>query len=285
MMNSDGRMRNTFVPTRRRVHVKQWCPLVAALVCLGPFGTGQAAPPVVGSEAGNVGNDETEIQRMKETVVEGAFVDPFDAEEERESVRDPWESFNANMFAFNYKVDRYFFKPASRAYNVVVPTEVQNSLGRAIDQIGFAPRLVNNLLQGKFAEAGIETQRFLINATLGVGGLFDVATHVFEIEAPPTEDTGQTLAVYGVGTGPYLVLPLFPPTTVRDAAGTAGDIFMNPVNYVIPFFPNLGVNATDRINDRSRSLEEFEKIEESTLDLYGAARSAYFERRAQDIRE
>ena len=189
------------------------------------------------------------------------------------------------MFAFNYKADRYFFKPASRAYNAVVPTEVQNSLGRAIDQIGFVPRLVNNLLQGKFAEAGGETQRFLINATLGVGGLFDVATHMFEIEAPPTEDTGQTLAVYGVESGPYLVLPLFPPMTVRDAAGTAGDIFMNPVNYVIPFLPNLGVNATDRINDRSRSLEEFEEIEKSTLDLYGAARSAYFERRAQDIRE
>lgn len=278
-------MRNTFVVTRRRVRVTKWYLLVAALTCLGPFGTGQAAPPGVGSEAGTVGNDETEIQRMKETVVEGAFVDPFDAEEEREPVRDPWESFNANMFAFNYQVDRYFFKPASRAYNVVVPTEVQNSLGRAIDQIGFAPRLVNNLLQGKFAEAGVETQRFLINATLGVGGLFDVATHVFEIDAPPTEDTGQTLAVYGVGTGPYLVLPLFPPMTVRDAAGTAGDIFMNPVNYVMPFLPNLGVNATDRINDRSRSLEEFEEIEESTLDLYGAARSAYFERRAQDIRK
>lgn len=278
-------MRKTFVSTRRRAYVKKWCPLVAALVCLGSFGTGQAAPPVVDSEAGNVGNDETEIQIMKETVVEGSFVDPFDAEEESEPVRDPWESFNANVFAFNYKVDRYFFKPASRAYNVVVPTEVQNSLGRAIDQIGFAPRLVNNLLQGKFAEAGIETQRFLINATLGVGGLFDVATHVFEIEAPPTEDTGQTLAVYGVDTGPYLVLPLFPPMTVRDAAGTAGDIFMNPVNYVMPFLPNLGVNATDRINDRSRSLEEFEEIEESTLDLYGAARSAYFERRAQEIRK
>ena len=283
-------MRNIFVSTRRRVRVKQWCPLVAALVCLGAFGTGQATPPVVGSEAGNVGNDETEIQRMQETVVEGSvveesFVDPFDAEEESEPVHDPWESFNVNMFAMNYRADRYVIKPVARAYNAVVPTEVQNSLGRAIDQIGVAPRVVNNLLQGKFAEAGTETQRFLINATLGVGGLFDVATHMFGIEAPPTEDTGQTLAVYGVGTGPYLVLPLFPPMTVRDAAGTAGDILMNPVNYVMPFFPNLGVNSTDRINDRSRVLEEFDEIEESTLDLYGAARSAYFERRAQDIRK
>ena len=278
-------MRKTFVSTRRRAYVKKWCLLVAALVCLGPFGTGHAAPPVVGAEAENVGHDERDIQIMRETVVEGSFVDPFDADEDSEPVRDPWESFNANVFAFNYKADRYFFKPASRAYNAVVPTEVQNSLGRAIDQIGFVPRLVNNLLQGKFAEAGVETQRFLINATLGVGGLFDVATHMFEIEAPPTEDTGQTLAVYGVESGPYLVLPLFPPMTVRDAAGTAGDIFMNPVNYVIPFLPNLGVNVADRINDRSRSLEEFEEIEKSTLDLYGAARSAYFERRAQDIRE
>ena len=284
-MNSGVKMRKTFVSTRRRANVKKWCPLVVSLICLGLFGTSQAAPPVVVSQAGNVDNGERDIQMMRETLVEGSLVDPFDAEKESELVRDPWESFNANMFAFNYRVDRYFFKPTSRVYNAVVPTEVQNSLGRAINQIGFAPRLVNNLLQGKFTEAGIETQRFLINATLGVGGLFDVATHMFEIEAPPTEDTGQTLAVYGVETGPYLVLPLFPPMTVRDAAGTAGDIFMNPVNYVIPFFPNLGVNGMDRINDRSLSLEQFEELEASTLDLYGAARSAYFERRAQDVRK
>ena len=301
------------MPTRHHINVKKWCPIVVALVFWGLSGTSQAEPPrpalhhdlqyfapppaatdspapggsgspTVDTLPGAFGDDGEEIQMMTETVVEGTFVDPFDVGES-ESVQDPWESFNATMFAFNYRVDRYLMRPVAKAYNVVIPPDVQNSLAGAVDNMGFVARLLNNLFQGKFREAGIETQRFFINTTIGVGGLFDVATHMFEIEAPPTEDTGQTLAVYGVGTGPYLVLPLLPPMTVRDVAGNAGDIFLNPVNYVIPFFPNLGVNAMDRINDRSLNLERFEGIEESTIDLYGAARSAYFERRTKDARE
>ena len=151
--------------------------------------------------------------------------------------------------------------------------------------VGFASRFLNSFFQGKFDRAGIELQRFLLNTTLGVGGLFDVATYMFEIEAPPMEDTGQTLASYGLESGPYLILPLLPPMTVRDAAGRVGDIFLNPVNYFIPFVPNVGINGMNRFNERAVNLETFEGIEESTIDLYGAARSAYFDRRGQDIQE
>lgn len=224
-----------------------------------------------------------EILLMDETVVEGVFEDPFDVESE--PVRDPWESLNSNIFGFNYNVDRYFMKPVARGYSAVVPPDVQDSLGNAFDNMGFPSRFLNNVFQGKFDRAGIELQRFFLNTTLGVGGFFDVATHMFEIEEPPTEDVGQTLASYGIESGPYLVLPLLPPMTVRDVAGQVGDIFLNPVNYFIPFIPNVGVNAVERFNDRAINLETFEGIEESTVDLYGAARSAYFDRRAQDIRE
>ena len=233
--------------------------------------------------SGEFDKDDEEILLMEETVVEGTFEDPFATESE--PVQDPWEPFNSSTFTLNYNIDRYALKPVARVYSVFVPPDVQDSLGNAFDNLGFASRFLNSVFQGKFDRAGTEMQRFLLNSTLGVGGLFDVATHMFGIEVPPAEDTGQTLATYGVASGPYLVLPLLPPMTVRDAVGYAGDIFMNPVNYFIPFAPNLGLNATDRVNDRAINLETFEGLEESTIDLYGAVRSGYMDRRAKDIQE
>ncbi len=227
--------------------------------------------------------DDEQIPVMDETVVESTFEDPFATESE--PVQDPWEPFNAGAFTLNYNIDRYALKPVARVYSGVVPPDVQNSLVNAFDNLGFASRFLNSIFQGKLDRAGTEMQRFLLNSTLGVGGLFDVATHMFGIEAPPAEDTGQTLATYGMPSGPYMVLPLLPPMTVRDAVGYAGNIFMNPVNYFIPFGPNLGLNAGDRLNDRAVNLETFEGLEESTIDLYGAVRSGYMDRRAKDIQE
>ncbi len=243
--------------------------------------TQNASPdtPYVGEEG---------IPVMAETVVEGStidsdsFVDPFD-EGSQEEAPDPWEPFNSEMFQFNYNVDRYLMKPVARGYNAVVPPDVQGALSNAFHNMIFMPRLLNSLFQGKYGRAGIETKRFLINSTMGVGGLFDVAKYVFETEAPPVEDLGQTLAVHGFESGPFLVLPLLPPFTVRDAVGYAGDIVLNPINFLIPFFPNLGINVEHTVNERARNLETFEGVEESTVDLYGAVRSAYFQRRAKDI--
>jgi len=240
---------------------------------------GSSETPYMGDEG---------IPVMAETVVEGAsidsFEDPFD-EGGQTVTRDPWEPFNAQVFQFNYDVDRYVLKPVARGYNALVPPDVQGSLANAFNNMGYATRLLNSLFQGKFWRAGIETKRFLINTTIGVGGLFDVAKHVFDTNAPPIEDTGQTLAIYGIESGPYLVLPFLPPLTVRDAVGYAGDIALNPINYFLPFFPNLGINVEDTVNDRSLNLERFQGIEESTVDLYGAVRSGYLQRREKDIAE
>ena len=244
-----------------------------------PSATQRIAPekPYVGDEG---------IPVMAETVVEGSsidsFHDPFD-EGPEVIVHDPWESFNAPVFQFNYDMDRYLIKPVAQGYNMVVPPDVQGSLANAFNNMGFMSRFLNSLFQGKYGRAGIETKRFLINTTIGVAGLFDVAKYVFETEAPPSEDTGQTLAIYGMESGPFLVLPFLPPFTVRDAVGYAGDIAMNPFNYFIPIVPNFGVNVENKVNDRSLNLETFEGVEESTVDLYGAVRSGYFQRRAKDI--
>ncbi|MFB3145486.1 MAG: VacJ family lipoprotein [Nitrospirales bacterium] len=238
------------------------------------------------SDTPYVGDDE--IPMMDETVVEGStidsFNDPFD-EGPQTVVQDPWESFNSEMFQFNYNMDRHLLKPAAKGYNAIIPPDVQGSIANVFHNMGFISRFLNSLFQGKYGRAGIETKRFLINSTIGVAGLFDVAKYVFDTEAPPAEDAGQTLAVYGFESGPFLVLPFMRPFTVRDAVGYAGDIVMNPLNWVIPFLPNLGINAENKMNERSLNLETFEGIEESTVDLYGAVRSGYFQRRAKDIRE
>ena len=249
-----------------------------------PYFSPEPGRPAEQAPFGESDKDDGEnIQVMEETVVEGMFEDPFATESE--PVHDPWEPFNTTTFTLNYNLDRYALKPVARAYSAVVAPDVQDSLANAFNNLGFASRFLNNIFQGKFDRAGTEMQRFLLNSILGVGGLFDVAKYMFDIEAPPVEDTGQTLASYGVASGPYMVLPLLPPMTVRHAVGYAGDIFMNPVNYFIPFVPNLGLNAGDRVNSRAINLETFEGLEESTIDLYGAVRSGYMDRRAKDIAE
>ena len=229
------------------------------------------------------GDNDENIQILDETIVEDVFEDPFAIESE--PVHDPWEPFNSRMFSLNYNIDRYALKPAARVYSSVIAPDLQDSLANAFDNLGFASRFLNSIFQGRIDRAETEMLRFLLNSTLGVGGLFDVAKYMFDIEAPPAEDTAQTLATYGVASGPYMVLPLLPPMTVRDAVGFAGDIFMNPVNYFIPFAPNLVLNAGGRVNDRAVNLETFEGLEESTVDLYGAVRSGYMGRRAKAMQE
>ncbi len=131
----------------------------------------------------------------------------------------------------------------------------------------------------------MELTRFVINSTLGVAGLFDVAQDGFGLDALDDEDTGQTLAVHGVKPGPYLVLPLLPPTTVRGGVGFIGDLALDPLNYVLPVSSQIATRGSENVNDRSLNLERFQGVEEATLDLYAAVRDAYLQKRAQAIRK
>jgi phospholipid-binding lipoprotein MlaA len=198
---------------------------------------------------------------------------------------DPWESFNEKMFTFNYNVDKHVLKPIAKGYNFVVPDELQRMIDRGFININFVSRFVNNLLQAKWSGAGRELARFLINSTLGIGGLWDMAKQEWGIE-PSKEDFGQTLGVWGVGPGPFLVLPFMAPMTVRDGIGVGVDAAMDPLTYYIPFiWERLVMRAVNLINDRSLNLEAFEGVEETTVDLYTAVRNAYLQRRARQIRE
>jgi phospholipid-binding lipoprotein MlaA len=196
---------------------------------------------------------------------------------------DPWEPFNRRMFAFNRRLDRFVLKPVATVWDRVLPYLVQDSLGNFFTNLSMPARLVNHLVQRDIEGAGREVARFSLNLSMGVLGFFDVATELGI--AKREADTGQTLGVYGAGPGPYLVLPLLPPLTVRDGMGFAVDSAMNPLNYVIPFAANAGSRGTNIVNDRALNLERFEGVEEATLDLYTAVRNAYLQRRQRVIQE
>ena len=198
---------------------------------------------------------------------------------------DPLEAFNEKMFWFNREVlDRFLLKPAATAWDFVIPDPVQRGIYNIFDNLAVVRRVVNNTLQLKLTGAATEMARFTINSTVGLVGFFDVARDGFGIQQRD-EDTGQTFGVWGIGPGPYLVLPFLPPLTIRDGIGYAFDTAMTPYIYFIPWYANAGLTATSTVNERSLNLETFERVAESTIDLYGAVRNAYLQRRAAAIRQ
>jgi len=216
---------------------------------------------------------------------------------------DPWEPFNSTMFEFNRKMDRFVLKPVAQGYNFIMPDAAQIGVSNFFYNLRFVPRFVNNVFQGKITGAGMEMGRFLVNSTLGVAGFLDVAAHM-DLQTPE-EDTGQTLGFYGVAPGPYLVLPLLPPFSLRDGFGYTVDLFLDPINWLV--LPLIEVNGVPSViahknrtttsmvqlgrrvgevtNDRSLNLEKFQGVEEATLDLYVAVRNAYLQKRAKAVRE
>jgi phospholipid-binding lipoprotein MlaA len=227
-----------------------------------------------------IGSDERALEELYDP-----FQKPGEQPVEIEEY-DPWESFNVRMFNFNYKLDKYVVKHVAEFYDKVMPDEIELGLSRGFRNIAFIPRFLNSLLQGKFKRAGIEVSRFVINSALGIGGLLDFAKEALFLDAPPPEDTGQTLGLYGVKPGPYLVLPLLPqPFTLRDGVGYVVDIALNPMVYFLPFTTLFPMNVGYQLNERSINLESFQGVEEATVDLYGAVRNAYLQRRAQAIKE
>jgi phospholipid-binding lipoprotein MlaA len=209
------------------------------------------------------------------------------AEDEDEELEpyDPFERFNEVMFRFNYNLDRYVLKPVAQAYNVVMPDPWQVMIANGFDNIKVVPRVVNNLLQAKWKGAGREVARFLVNSTAGVGGLFDPARDYWGIDRS-REDFGQTLGRWGLKPGPFLILPILPPMTVRDGIGRGVDSLMDPVTWLLPFvWTRFGMTLGEMVNDRSLNLDLYEGFEDVTLDLYSAVRYGYLQRRERQVRE
>lgn len=209
-------------------------------------------------------------------------------EEPEVQINDPWEPFNQTMFTFNLKVDEYALRPVAKAYDAILPDAAQRGVGRFFKNLGVVERFANNLFQGKFPRAGQEVGRFLVNTTIGCAGFLDVADSLFGWQEHP-EDFGQTLAVYGVDNGPYLVLPFLGPSTVRDVTGSVVDGALNPMNYFLStlqvFAIKGGIGVASAVNYRSMNLDLFENIQRSSVDLYGAVQDGYVQRREKLIKE
>jgi phospholipid-binding lipoprotein MlaA len=219
----------------------------------------------------------------------GMSLDESWAQEEAEvSISDPWEPFNQAMFTFNLRVDEYVLRPVAKTYDAMLPDAVQRGVGRFLRNLGVVERFANNLFQGKFPQAGQEVGRFLVNTTAGCAGFLDVAEPVFGWKENP-EDFGQTLAVYGVDNGPYLVLPFLGPSTVRDVSGAAVDGALNPMNYFLStlqvFAIKGGIGVASAVNFRSLNLDLFENVQQASVDMYGAVQDGYVQRREQLIKE
>ena len=274
--------------------------MMLATGCAGKTGTAQ---PQGVSDVRPVADQAPAALSRPETPPDEPL-DPFARTDEGAGEEyDPWEPMNTNIFEFNRQVDRFVLKPVAKGYNFVMPDLVQVGISNIFSNLRFAPRFLNNVFQGKLKGAGIEVGRFLINSTVGLAGFFDLAKKVDLVTSE--EDLGQTLGFYGVKPGPYLVLPMFPPFTVRDFVGYVGDVFLNPINWlVVPIIevnnvPSViahknrmtssliqtGSRVGEIINERSRNLEKYQGVEEATLDLYTAVRNAYLQTRARAIRE
>lgn len=200
----------------------------------------------------------------------------------RTDPRDPFERVNRAVFRFNDAVDRTVARPVARAYRRVTPDPVETGVSNFMDNITYPIVIVNDLLQGKFAAAARDTGRFLLNTTLGVAGVFDPATAVGLEEND--EDFGQTLGVWGVPPGPYLMLPFLGPSTVRDGIGRIADEYSDPRNYIERDAVRYSILALRVVDTRARLLDADAALDRA-FDRYAFVRNAYLQRREYLVRD
>ena len=204
--------------------------------------------------------------------------------EQMVEVADPLEPWNRTMFHANDTLYFWVLKPVAQAYEDVTPEPARTGIRNFFGNLTTPVRFVNCLLQGKGAAAGRELHRLAINTTAGVLGFWDPASSEFGLE-PAKEDLGQTLAIYGVGNGFYIVWPLLGPSTLRDSVGMAGDQFLNPTRYVEPTDISIGISAVRITNESSFHIGEYEAFKSAALEPYVAMRESYIQYRNKKIQE
>jgi phospholipid-binding lipoprotein MlaA len=196
--------------------------------------------------------------------------------------RDPWEGFNRGVFSFNETMDDFIFEPVGKVYDFITPDVIDDGVSNFFSNLGLLSVIANDILQLKFDQAANDTVRLFINSTIGLLGFFDVAgegnLHSSE------EDFGQTMAHWGMGPGPYLVVPFFGPATVRDSVGFAVDrTVFSPIAYVDDDEARAGLLALEYVDFKSDILSTTNLIGEASLDEYDFIKNAYFEKRASQI--
>jgi phospholipid-binding lipoprotein MlaA len=204
--------------------------------------------------------------------------------EERVEIADPLEPFNRAIYHFNDKLYFWMLKPVAQGYGKVVPEKARVSVKNFFSNLGFPIRFISCLLQADFSGAATEFGRFTINTIWGIGGLLDpAAAEKLDLRKQDT-DLGQTLGVYGVGQGFYIVWPILGPSSPRDSIEIAGEYFLYPVSYINPWYSWLGVRTTEIVNDTSLRIGDYESLKEAAIDPYVAMRDAYVQYRLKKIK-
>jgi len=211
--------------------------------------------------------------------------DDPEAKAEFEQVNDPLEPTNRVIFSANEGIDTYFLRPLAVGYRTAVPSFGRDRISDMIDNLKSPIYFANDLLQGNFTLAGATLERFALNTSFGVFGLMDVAE---PMGIPGHQsDFGQTMAVWGIDDGPYLVLPLFGPSNPRDAVGMLAESYADPLDYYLQtggrhwaYWTRMGVTA---ISKREAYLDALDDVKRTSLDYYSAMRSLYRQRRSAEI--
>jgi phospholipid-binding lipoprotein MlaA len=207
----------------------------------------------------------------------------FDQEPAEEVTHDPIEPVNRGILVFNDGLDRWVLSPVARGWDWVMPDFVERAIRNAFDNLDFPVVFVNELLQGKPLGAGRAVARFAINTTVGIAGLMDPAATIGL--GKRDEDFGQTLGVWGLPGGPYLMLPLLGPSNVRDTVGMIVDSGASVVSFFIPFYASAAMKAVETVDRRSLIGDEIDRERRAALDWYAAVRSAYNQYRENQIHD
>jgi phospholipid-binding lipoprotein MlaA len=247
------------------------CLLLVQIVALPVIPTAAAADlPAEESEA----FDDEDLEFLEEDL-------PADIS----LVSDPFESFNRDMFALNDTLYFALLKPLARGYGFIIPADVRICLRNFFNNLLAPVRIVNCALQGKWAASGGEVGALFINSTVGVLGFGDPAARYPGLN-PPEEDFGQTLAVWGIGNGPYLVIPVIGFSTTRDFAGWFGDRYLDPLWYTAVDLEILVARVTVKLlNDTSFRIGDYEAVKAAAIDPYVAFRNGYIQFRLKKIQE
>jgi len=205
-------------------------------------------------------------------------------------VKDCFEPLNRATFAFNQGLDKVVFKPIAKVYRVL-PSPIRTGTSNALNNLSSLVTIPNNILQGEFQKAGVNTGRFFINSTFGIVGIFDVA-EIMGFEEYEKEDYGQTLGTLGIGPGCYLVLPVIGPSTVRDTVGSLANIVGGDPWYNITVANNTehfsefdywSTRVASGIDFRAKNIDSFDNLEKNSMDFYASVRSLYLQDRQMKI--
>ena len=239
------------------------------------------APITISKSSGNVGKGNSG---------KATADDEFDDYKNTSSIPDPIQPVNRGVFWFNHQLYHYAFHPLNTAYKAVIPSPVRTGIYNVFDNLEYPVRFLNDLLQGQPKRAGLETEKFLLNSTVGVAGIFKPSSKFASLRGVPKTDTGVTLAKWGVPEGFYIVWPVLGPKSARDTVGFVGDLALYPVTWltfgvggVVTGSTAIAVTGPDAARNTSDKIDTYNTVTRNSIDRYLAVRSAYEQSRKQAV--